>query len=99
MISLTDIDVDPAALDEAHLQVLTSAGRISGLLDALASFLAPMQATWTGAAAEAADDAIAAWNTSATALNELLTQIGGALDSVGENYAATETGTAGIWQV
>ena len=94
-----DIDVDPAALDAAHVQVLTSAGRISGLLDALAGYLAPMQASWTGSVAGAADDLIAAWSTSATALTDLLTQIGVALDSVGENYTATETGTAGIWRV
>jgi len=94
-----DIDVDPAALDAAHTQVLTSAGRISGLLEALAAYLAPMQATWSGSAADAADQTIEAWNQSATALNDLLTQMGGALDSVGENYTAIETGTAGIWRV
>ena len=93
-----DIAVDPSALDSAHVQILTSAGRVSGLLEALAGYLAPMQATWSGSAASAADEVIEAWNTSAAALNELLTQIGTALDSVGENYAAIETGTAGIWK-
>ena len=94
-----DIDVDPSALDSAHVQILTSAGRISGLLEGLAGYLAPMQATWSGSAATAADDVINAWNTSATALNDLLTQIGTALDTVGENYTATETATTGIWHV
>lgn len=95
---MTEMDVDPAAIDAAHTQVLTSAGKIAGLLEGLAAYLRPMQSTWSGAAADAADGVIEAWTASATALNDLLVQIGTALDTVGENYTATETANAGIWQ-
>jgi uncharacterized protein YukE len=58
---MPEIDVDPQALDTAHTQVLLSAGRIGGLMEDLAAYLQPMQATWSGSAADAADTVIAAF--------------------------------------
>jgi ESAT-6 family protein len=86
-----------AAINEAAMDADSIAAQISQQLDDLKSFLAPLIATWSGAAASDFQALQAKWDTSASDLNQVLRQMSQALRTAGEQYQATESANSSIW--
>lgn len=59
-------------------------------LDDLKSYLAPLVASWTGAAAESYTVHQTQWDTAAADLNQVLAQIGVALGVANDNYRSAD---------
>jgi 6 kDa early secretory antigenic target len=86
-----------AAINEAAMDADSIAAQISQQLDDLKSYLAPLIATWSGAAASDFQALQAKWDTSAGDLNQVLRQMSQALRTAGEQYQATESANSSIW--
>jgi early secretory antigenic target protein ESAT-6 len=95
---MSEIKVTFAALDVARADVAAAAARISGQLEDLRRFLAPLAATWEG---QAAQDYLARqrqWDTAAAGLAAVLAQIGVALGSAHDGYRQVEQVNAARWR-
>lgn len=73
------------------------AGQIEQELSDLKGYLAPMVATWTGAASGDYQALQRQWDTSAADLNGVLRQIAQALRTAHGNYTEAEQQNASIW--
>lgn len=97
-MSTPEIKVTFGALEGARGDVTATANRISGQLEELKRYLAPMVATWTGQAAADYQAVQQRWDTSAAALNDTLNRIGTALGHANEEYQRTERANAARWR-
>jgi 6 kDa early secretory antigenic target len=95
---MSEIRVSFAALESARADVAQTATRISGRLDELRRFLAPLAATWDGRAAQDYQSRQRQWDTAATDLAAVLGQIGVAVAAANEGYRQVEQANAARWR-
>ena len=84
-------------IEGARADIQNSSNNINTKLADLKSFLAPLVASWDGAAAEAYQAAQAKWDSAATDLNQVLAAIGTAVGAGNEGMQATERSSASSW--
>jgi WXG100 family type VII secretion target len=97
-MSTSEIKVTFGALGAAQSDVATTASRISGQLEDLKRFLAPMVATWHGQAAADYQLKQRQWDTAAADIAAVLAQIGVALGTANDNYQQVERANAARWR-
>lgn len=85
------------SIDGAAGDTDTIAGQIDSTLDDLKAYLAPMVASWEGAASTDYQALQAKWDTSAEELNTILRQVATTLRTANGNYTETESANASIW--
>jgi early secretory antigenic target protein ESAT-6 len=95
---MSEIKVTFGALEAARADVGATAGRISGRLEELRRFLAPMAATWEGQAATEYQATQRKWDTAAADLASVLAQIGVALGTANDSYQQVERANAARWR-
>jgi 6 kDa early secretory antigenic target len=93
-----EIKVTFGAMDAARADVAGTAQRIMGRLDELKRMLAPMVATWDGAAAQEYRTAQRNWDAAANDLAQVLSQIGVAIGSAHDGYRQVEQANAARWR-
>lgn len=76
----------------------TTAARLSSGLDDLRAQIAPLQQIWTREAAEAYRIEQARWHRAATALSDILVQLGNTVRDGADDVAATDRRAAGAWR-
>ncbi|OBG79078.1 MULTISPECIES: WXG100 family type VII secretion target [unclassified Mycobacterium] len=86
-------EIEHSVRHEIHL---TSA-RFNAALDELSSEIAPLQQLWTREAAAAYQVEQARWQQAATALNEILSELGNAVRDGAEEVADADRRAAGTW--
>ncbi|TQM82547.1 early secretory antigenic target protein ESAT-6 [Saccharothrix saharensis] len=91
------IKVDFGALSSASGDITNQAGKIQSELDNLKSRLAPVIAQWEGGASESYQAAQRAWDESAAGLQQVLAQIGTAVQSATDAYQAAEAKNTQRW--
>lgn len=75
----------------------TTSGRLNGALEELRAQIAPLQNVWTRDAAAAYQVEQARWHQAATALNEILFQLGNAVRDGADDVAAADHRAARAW--
>jgi 6 kDa early secretory antigenic target len=93
-----EIKVTFGALDAARADVAGTANRIGTRLDELKRMLAPLVASWDGAAAEEYRTAQRNWDAAAADLATVLAQIGVALGAAHDGYRQVEQANAARWR-
>lgn len=94
----SEIKVTFGALAAAQQDVSGTASRITGRLEDLRRFLAPMVATWQGEAAVDYQARQKQWDTAAADLTAVLAQIGVALGAANDSYQQAEHANAARWR-
>jgi early secretory antigenic target protein ESAT-6 len=95
---MSEIKVTFAALEAAQTDVSGVAGRMTGQLEDLKRFLAPLVATWEGQAATEYQAKQRQWDTAAAGLANVLGRIGVALGAANESYRQVEQSNASRWR-
>jgi ESAT-6 family protein len=78
-------------------EIHATAGRFNAALDELKSQIAPLQELWTREAAAAYQVEQLKWHQAATALNEILVDLGNAVRDGAEEVANADRRAAGVW--
>ncbi len=78
-------------------EIHTTAARFNAALDELESRIAPLQQVWTREAAAAYQVEQAKWHRAATALNEILVDLGNAVRDGADEVADADRRAAGVW--
>lgn len=91
------IKVTFGALSDARGDIASSHATLNQRLSDLRASVAPMAATWDGAAKEAWHGYQQMWDQAWMELNGVLNTIGGAVDTSNSNYQQTESTNAGMW--
>jgi WXG100 family type VII secretion target len=78
-------------------EIHTTAARFNAALQELKSRVAPLQELWTREAATAYGIEQLRWHQAATALNEILVDLGNAVRAGAEDVAAADHRAAGVW--
>jgi len=78
-------------------EIHTTAGRLNAALDELRSQIAPLQQLWTSEAAAAYQVEQLKWHQAATALNEILIDLGHAVRDGADEVANADRRAAGVW--
>ena len=94
---MSEIRVTFAALEAARGDVTNTATRISGRLDDLKRAVAPLAATWEGAAADGYRTRQRQWDTAAADLTQVLVDVARALADAEDGYRTTEKANAALW--
>lgn len=93
MLSYNFNEIECSVRQEIH----NTAARFNGALQELRSKVAPLQELWTREAATAYGVEQLKWHQAATALNEILVDLGNAVRDGAEDIAAADHRTAGVW--
>ena len=91
------IKVTFGELANAQQNVARTAQQMTAQLEDLKRFLAPMVATWSGAAADDYNLKQRQWDTAAADLTAVLTQIGIAVGHANDGYQQVEAANARRW--
>ncbi|MGB6207131.1 WXG100 family type VII secretion target [Mycobacterium sp.] len=78
-------------------EIHATAARFNAALQELKSHVAPLQELWTREAATAYGIEQLRWHQAATALNEILVELGNAVRAGAEDVAAADHRAAGVW--
>ncbi|OBA73066.1 type VII secretion protein EsxT [Mycobacterium sp. 1554424.7] len=78
-------------------EIHTTAARFNAALDELRSQIAPLQEMWTREAAVAYQAEQLKWHQAATALNEILVDLGNAVRDGAQEVADADRRAAGVW--
>jgi len=78
-------------------EIHTTAARLNAALDELRSQIAPLQQLWTSEAAAAYQVEQLKWHQAATALNEILIDLGHAVRDGADEVANADRRAAGVW--
>ncbi len=78
-------------------EIHSTSARFNAALQELKSHVAPLQELWTREAATAYGLEQLKWHQAATALNEILVDLGNAVRDGAEDIAAADHRTAGVW--
>jgi 6 kDa early secretory antigenic target len=97
-MSTSEIKVTFGALGAAQGDVATTASRITGQLEDLKRFLAPMVATWQGQAAVEYQARQRQWDSAAADITAVLSHIGVALGTANDSYQQVERANAARWR-
>jgi len=93
MLSYDFGEIEHSVRQEIH----TTSARVNAALDELRSQIAPLQQLWTSEAAVAYQAEQLKWHQSATALNEILVELGHAVRDGAEEVANADRRAAGLW--
>ncbi|HEV7362159.1 MAG TPA: WXG100 family type VII secretion target [Mycobacterium sp.] len=103
-ISEGDVPVDPVLSynfseieHSVRQEIHTTSVRFNALLDELRSQIAPLQQLWTREAAAAYQAEQLKWHQAATALNEILVDLGNAVRDGADEVANADRRAAGVW--
>lgn len=91
------IKVTFGELANAQQNVARTSQQITAQLEDLKRFLAPMVATWSGAAADDYNVKQRQWDTAAADLTAVLAQIGVAVGHANDGYQQVEAANARRW--
>jgi len=86
-------EIEHSVRQEIH----TTSARLNAALDQLRSQIAPLQQLWTREAAAAYQVEQVKWHRAATALNEILVDLGNAVREGAEEVANADRRAAGVW--
>jgi WXG100 family type VII secretion target len=78
-------------------EIHTTSARFNAALEELRSQIAPLQQLWTREAAAAYQAEQLRWHQAATALNEILVDLGNAVRDGAEEVASADRRAAGAW--
>ena len=78
-------------------EIHTTSARFNAALEELRSYIAPLQQFWTREAASAYQAEQLKWHQAATALNEILVDLGNAVRDGAQEMADSDRRAAGIW--
>jgi WXG100 family type VII secretion target len=78
-------------------EIHTTSARFNAALEELRSHIAPLQQLWTREAASAYQAEQLKWHQAATALNEILVDLGNAVRDGAQEVADSDRRAAGIW--
>ncbi|OBH89081.1 WXG100 family type VII secretion target [Mycobacterium sp. E2733] len=78
-------------------EIHTTSARFNAALDELRSQIAPLQQLWTREAAAAYQVEQQKWHQAATALNEMLIDLGNAVRDGADQVADADRRAAGLW--
>jgi WXG100 family type VII secretion target len=78
-------------------EIHNASARLNAALDDLRSQIAPLQEVWTREAAEAYRIEQARWDQAATALNEMLANLGNAVRDGADDVATADRSAASAW--
>ncbi|OBG39980.1 WXG100 family type VII secretion target [Mycobacterium sp. E3198] len=78
-------------------EIHATAARFNAALDELSSQIAPLRELWTREAAAAYQVEQLKWHQAATALNEILVDLGNAVRDGAEEMANADRRAAGVW--
>lgn len=95
---MSEIKVTFGALDAARSDVAGTAARITGQLDELRRFLAPLVTGWEGQAATEYQARQRQWDTAAADLAAVLARIGAALGAANDSYREVEQANVARWR-
>lgn len=94
---MSDLKVNFSTLSAAAADINSGANQLEATLGDMDAQLQSLRASWTGESAAAYQGAKAKWTTAITDMKTLLTQIGSAVDTSGQQYQATERGNTARW--
>jgi WXG100 family type VII secretion target len=86
-------EIETSVRQEIH----TTSARFNAALQELRSQVAPLQELWTREAAAAYRVEQLKWHQAATALNEILVNLGNAVRDGADDVAAADHRAAGVW--
>ena len=86
-------EIESSVRQEIH----TTSARFNAALQELRSQVAPLQELWTREAAAAYRVEQLKWHQAATALNEILVNLGNAVRDGADDVAAADHRAAGVW--
>jgi 6 kDa early secretory antigenic target len=92
-----EIHVQFESLATGEQGIRTNYSRLTGTLEQLESDLQPMLNIWSGSAQEAYQVCKRQWDEAATALAQVLNNIGTAVGQAHENYTAAENAARSNW--
>jgi WXG100 family type VII secretion target len=93
MLSYNFGEIEYSVRQEIH----TTSARFNAALDELKSQIAPLQQLWTREAAAAYQEEQLRWHQAATALNQILIDLGNAVRDGTDEVANADRRAAGIW--
>ncbi len=93
LLSYNFDEIDCSVRQEIH----ATAARFNAALQELNSQVAPLRELWTREAAAAYEVEQLKWHQAATALNEILVDLGNAVRDGAEDVAAADRRAAGVW--
>jgi WXG100 family type VII secretion target len=93
LLSYNFAEIEYSVRQEIH----TTSARFNAALHELRSQVAPLQQLWTREAAAAYGVEQLKWHQAATALNEILVNLGNAVRDGADDVAATDHRAAGAW--
>ncbi|WP_182112079.1 MULTISPECIES: WXG100 family type VII secretion target [unclassified Actinotalea] len=94
---MSDLKVNFSALSTAAADISTGANQIEAKLGDMDRSLQPLRANWSGEASSSYEAAKAKWTSAITDMKALLTDIGRAVDTSGQEYNSTEKNNAARW--
>jgi WXG100 family type VII secretion target len=95
VLSYSFDEIEYSVRQEIH----TTSARLNAALEELRSQVAPLQELWTREAAAAYRLEQLRWHQAATALNEILVNLGNAVRDGADDMANTDRRAAGTWAV
>jgi 6 kDa early secretory antigenic target len=84
-------------IEAGRANVSSTANKVQTTLDELKQFLAPLVATYTGAAADAWQVKQAEWDKAAADIQQILASIGVALGAANDAYQQAENANTSRW--
>ena len=93
VLSYNFAEIEYSVRQEIH----TTAARLNAALDELRSQIAPLRELWTREAAAAYQVEQLKWHQAATALNEILVDLGSAVRDGAEEVSNADRRAAGVW--
>ncbi|MEV0650226.1 WXG100 family type VII secretion target [Phytomonospora sp. NPDC050363] len=95
---MSELKVDPGALDRAAGEIKSAATQLDSILDGLASKLESLMAQWEGGDQAAYSEVKMQWDKAADGLNEVLNRIGATVGQARQEYVDTELYNASRFQ-
>ena len=92
-----EIHVDFGSLQAGEAGIRNNYAKLTSTLQELESDLAPMVASWSGAAQESYVQCKKQWEAAADGLAQVLSNIGSAVGQAHENYVAAENAARNNW--
>ncbi|MDD4867295.1 MAG: WXG100 family type VII secretion target [Mycobacterium sp.] len=93
VLSYNFAEIEYAVRQEIH----TTSARFNAALEELGTLIAPLQRLWTREAATAYQAEQLKWHQAATALNQILADLGNAVRDGADEVAAADRRAAGDW--
>lgn len=94
---MSDLKVNFSALSTAAADISTGANQLEAKLADMDRSLQPLRANWSGEASQSYEAAKSKWTSAISDMKLLLSDIGRAVDTSGQEYNSTEKNNAARW--